>query len=175
MASVRVYSNLKNENAFAVLLDKLHNNIADSVVETARTMLEVAVERTPKYSGQATQGWRVTLDKSQANSAAWDGKVRQRDTYPPPKYEGGIWDAAAGSLNAQVVGRNVGLVKINLVRKLAEGKPVSLYLYNIHPYTTLWLSDESFADNLREVNRDFWTMEQIKEALRYRMKGLKQH
>lgn len=175
MATVNCFSTTKNPNAFTVLLEEINGKVADVVEQTARTMLEVATERTPKYSGQATRGWRVTMKKDSIEAAAWDGKVERRERYGPPKYEGGMWDPSAGGLNREVVNRHVQLTKHNIIRKLSQTHDVTLYLYNKEPYTALWLNDADYGTNLREVNQEFWTMEEIKSALYQRLVGLRMY
>ena len=173
--SVQFFSNLKNPNAFTALLEDIQGRVADAVLETARTALEVAVERTPKYSGRATRGWRITLNKDSVESAAWNGESKNRERYDPPKYEGGMWDAAASGLNREVVNRHMQLTKHNILPKLRRSGEASFYLYNKEPYTALWLDDADYGTNLRAVNQDYWTMEEIKSALYQRLVGLRMY
>lgn len=176
MASIRVSSQMKNQNALSVLLTKLREQQAEYVLQTARTMLEVATSRTPKYSGAATEGWRVSLSKDAANNVpafSLTAFMMADSAYGPPKYEGGIYDPGAESLNRRVSGQ-ANLVKANVMRRLqASGDTgVGLYLYNVQPYTQVWLQDMDLANFLREVNKDYWTMSEITQAVRLRLRNV---
>jgi len=45
---------------------------------------------------------------------------------------------------------------------------VELHLYNAVPYSAIWLDDMPLAAKLREVNKDYWTMDELRQAIETR-------
>lgn len=170
---VRVFSNLKNQGALGLLMKNMQTQATEEAFRLAKIAIEAAVEYTPKYSGTATQGWHLTTQKDIANNVPkWDAQAWLHAPYyspPLPIYEGGITDAKADSLNRKVVSR-VNVMKTHIQRQIQRTGQVSLYLYNSESYSQLWLTGHEFSEFLRKVNQDFWTMEEIKEAIRLRSK-----
>lgn len=135
---------------------KTKDAVALHIASAVKDVVGIAAAHTPRWSGQATAGWRVTLNGSVQKSGNKGWNVLEM---PPMKYEDGIHDSAARPLVARVKGQQ-NFLYTNVRRKLETNRTVRVKLYNTEDYADAWLNDESF-DGLREVNQDFYTMEQI--------------
>lgn len=162
MATFRIQATLKNKSALASWLTIAEKQAISYMEQQVENMIRIAAEHTPRYSGAATLGWRVTLDKSKANAVGESGNESRE-----LKYEGGINDAKSQAAINTVVGYN-RLISWNIAAKIHKEKDtdVRFYLYNKQAYAREWLEDNAgIRERLRDVNKDFWTMQQIQAAV----------
>lgn len=128
---------------------------AERLMFLAKVALEVATEHTPKWSGAATESWKLSLN----------GEPTVDSGYPvfvdSPAFEEGIHDSKAPAFNRSVVNAELNRIRLGVYAKVRAGKDVKITLYNSQPYATRWLSSNSLGILLRAVNQDYYTFNEI--------------
>lgn len=168
---IDVLCDVQGRNELFLLMQAVEEQAAQRIRSAAKTIMMMAAEYTPKYSGTATRGWRITLDASKVQTHAdYDPRHEPApEQYDAPIYEGGMLDARAHSLNAQVANLQLGNLRDSFITKRLQAAPViELHLYNAVPYSAIWLEDMPLAAKLREVNKDYWTMDELRQAIETR-------
>ena len=164
MSKVRVKtsSRRRNPHALQMLATHVSKQAADAVLDVARHALTVAVQGTPKWSGEATQSWGLYFDKPSAT-----GELSRSSDIPPLRFPEGISDAAAGALNRKVVNSQMQKIRVGLYSKARAGKPLHIFLHNSAPQSQIWLSGEDLTIQslLRIQNHDYYTMADIRREV----------
>lgn len=156
---ISVTSKNKKLSGLKVLQDRLTEGTANALLDVARVALEAATESTPKWSGRATEGWRISLVPRSGYTDTINFPIES------PVYKMGIEDTAAAQLNQSVVDREVNYLKGVLKNALANGK-VSFYLVNDVAYSAQWLNSDNAGTFLRAVNQDYYTIRDIEAVVK---------
>lgn len=157
-----------NERAVRLVIESAKGAVIRKTNRALKTALAAAVERTPKWSGEATEAWTISFD-SLPSRDTW--KVTDAGT---PKFAGGMWDKSAGPLNRAVVARETSLARPEVSARVKSGKAFRVYVTNTAPYSGIWLDGDTATafDLLREVNHDFYTYKDIRAVMKARTKGI---
>lgn len=174
---VTVQHKRKNPNALKMMLQKAEESALKQLLDVAESAVRIAAEYTPKWSGTATEGWTLTLQK--VTSVSHSGLAGQMggDYYPEPIFPGGISDAAAGELNKSVVDAAMRQIRLAAYSKVRAGKNVEIWLTNTAPHAAIWLNGDDRTANqiLRTQNQDYYTYADIQAAVKaYRQRSGKQ-
>lgn len=138
-----------------LLQARVRKEAADQLMFLAKVALEVATKHTPKWSGAATESWKLSLN----------GETSIDSSHPvfedTPTFEEGIHDSKAHAFNMSVVNAELNRIRLGVYAKVRAGKDVKITLYNSQPYATRWLSSNSLGILLRAVNQDYYTFNEI--------------
>lgn len=138
-----------------LLQARVRKEAADQLMFLAKVALEVATEHTPKWSGAATESWKLSLN---GEASIDSGHPVFEDS---PTFEEGIHDSKAHVFNMSVVNAELNRIRLGVYAKVRAGKDVKITLYNSQPYATRWLSSNSLGILLRVVNQDYYTFNEI--------------
>lgn len=138
-----------------LLQARVRKEAADQLMFLAKVALEVATEHTPKWSGAATESWKLSLN---GETSIDSGHSVFEDS---PTFEEGIHDSKAHAFNMSVVNAELNRIRLGVYAKVRAGKDVKITLYNSQPYATRWLSSNSLGILLRAVNQDYYTFNEI--------------
>lgn len=157
---VKINKPRRSANNLQILQAKIRKELPQQLLNILNIALQMATEHTPKWSGLATEGWRVSLN---GKTAVFTSK----STFEAPKYEGGIYDAQAPALNRKVVNKELNRIRLGVYAQCRAGKDVQITLYNSQPYAQKWLEEGStLGVLLRSVNQDYYTFNDIARELR---------
>lgn len=156
----------KQMSGLKLLQDRLTERTAGTLADVAQYALQTAAEHTPKWSGNATEGWRISFTPRGGYTNAYGPDMAD------PKYPGGIGDSAADELNRMVVARQMKALRSRLKGALRRGR-LAFYLVNDADYSRMWLDGGSAGSVLRAVNQDYYTVEDIKNAVQMYRTGLR--
>lgn len=166
--NVRIATRKRASRGIGLRADTLKGAVINRTTRAVRTFLEVATERTPKWSGEATQAWKVSFDSLPAQTGGYT-----ENPLKTLKYEEGLWDSAAGGLNRKVVEREMSGFRAKVSALVKSGKVFQVYITNTAVHSRLWLGDDTTEAEvvLREVNRDFYNYSEIMTVAKGRLKG----
>ena len=165
---VRMSGRLQNLPALQGIVKKVRREIQSTAKSAVTVMLECATDRTPKYSGIATNQWYVVTKLSGVFTIP-DTTPRPGTPLPEPRFEDGIFDTNADAYNAHVVSTRLGRVMPEVAQAVKQQHQVSLYLFNAAPHASYWLEHNPALIELREVNQDYWHMAAIREMIQIRL------
>lgn len=159
---VKVNASKHNSQSLEILQARIQKETAKQLMNMVEVGLTTATEHTPKWSGEATQSWRISLK----------GDVAATTNYTPtpmqaPVFEGGIHDPKAAAFNRSVVNKELRRIRLGVYSQVRAGKDVKITLYNTQPYAQKWLSDTTnLGFLLRVVNQDYFTYREIAKEIR---------
>ena len=163
--SVRVSSRQGADRALRLLVEKAREGVTRKALRAVRTTLEYATQYTPKWSGEATAGWTVTLGRPASYAAA----TVNMGNFPEQTYEQGLLDAKAGSLNRRVVDEQMRGIHDDISAALRSRGRLKIYIGNTATHARLWLEDSGDPEQiLREVNHEYRTLREIQSMLKLR-------
>ena len=163
---ISVTSKNKKLSGLKMLQERLTEGAVETLLGVAKHALEAATEHTPKWSGNATEGWRITLTP---RSGYTDNTKYMMGSVEFPE---GIYDVAADELNRLVVEREMDFLRGALKAQMHKGK-FSFYLVNDVAYSAQWLNSNDAGSFLREVNQDYYTIRDIQASVQQYRLGMR--
>lgn len=154
-----------DERVLKIIEREIHESVTPHVKKLLDTALRVAVEHTPRYSGEATSGWSLTVNPESIHTVA-----STADPEAKPKYPGGIHDPSAAALIGRSAASRAQTIA-SFAEKLRNKGKATAYLYNRYEHAQKWLGNDRTTARglLRAVNHDFWTFHDINRALQQEM------
>lgn len=164
--SVRVSSRKGADRALRLLVEKAREGVTRKALAAVKFTLEYATQYTPKWSGEATASWVVSLHQPAAYSAA----TPNTGNFPEQKYEQGLLGADAGNLNRKVVDEQMRNIRSDISAALKTKGRLKVYISNTSAHSRLWLEGSGDPEQiLREVNHEYRTLKEIQSVLKHRV------